>query len=92
MTRDEAITAYTACKDLRLLYNAYRATSRAHALVLERLGESLSDTEDARRRSRREQRLRQQLSLAQETDLVFKMRAEDLTARLDDLRKEWPHP
>jgi hypothetical protein len=88
MDDDEAALAYAACRDLRALYEAYRATSRAHLLVLRRVdaGAAFSD-----RPRTADERLRQQLALAEraalagETEAVFARRSQQLRDRMLEL-------
>jgi hypothetical protein len=84
---DQTVTAYTALQELRFLYDAYRASSRAHVMVLQRIESGLGDrrmTGEERNRTRLE--LIRHASLASETDAVFAIRAEQVRRRLLELR------
>ena len=84
---DETVTAYHAVERLRSLYDAYRATSRAHVLVLGRLEEGIDDATEvpAERRARDRLRLAQQEDLSRTSEAVMAIRRDQLRRRLLDL-------
>ncbi|MCX4240480.1 hypothetical protein [Paraliomyxa miuraensis] len=90
MTTDEAIIAHAAARRLRALYDAYRASSRAHALVLRRLAERLQA--DDPRFEARSRELLERVALSRQTDLAFAIRSEHVRRRLLRLREEYPLP
>jgi hypothetical protein len=91
-TRDEAVRARCAAIKLERLYNAYRATSRAHAMVLTRISLELERHErNPERRLRKQQRLLSEMSLSRQSDLVFRDRAEQIRRRIDEL-VDWEAP
>ena len=88
MTRDEAVTARVNALKLERLYHAYRAASRASAMVMIRISVELAESEgDANRRSRQQQRLVREMAVSRENDLVFQQRIEQLRRRIDELDK-----
>lgn len=90
MTADEAIVAHAAATELRALYEAYRATSRANALVLRRIASALS-TKDPQFEAKARQ-LVERVALSRWTDLAFALRTEDIRRRMLRLREEHPLP
>ena len=83
---DETVTACTALRELRFLYDAYRASSRAHVMVLQRIESGLDDQRMTRdKRNRVRLALIRRASLASETDAVFAIRAEQIRRRLLEL-------
>lgn len=90
MTVDEAIVAHAAARRLRALYDAYRATSRANAIVLRRIAERLrADDPHFEAKSRQ---LLERVALSRSTDLALAMRTEHIRRRLFRLREEHPLP
>jgi len=88
MTRDEAVTARVNALKLERLYHAYRAASRASAMVMTRISVELAESEgDANRRSLQQQRLVREMAVSRENDLVFQHRIEQLRRRIDELDK-----
>ncbi|MEM6448146.1 MAG: hypothetical protein AAF704_16510 [Cyanobacteria bacterium P01_D01_bin.123] len=86
MTKDEAVRARIAALKLERLYNAYRATSRANAMVLTRISAELIDTEqDPGKRLQKLQRINQEMAVSRESDAVFRARAEQLQRRIAEL-------
>jgi hypothetical protein len=85
---DERVLAYIAARDLAALYDAYRASSRAHLLVLLRIGAALNADPDPSMQERLDTRidLVRRGALARETDAVFAVRVEQLRHRLLELR------
>jgi hypothetical protein len=85
---DETVLAYTAVSELTALYDAYRASSRAHLLVLQRLSAAVeADTERAEEdRLETQAQLVRRAGLARQTDAVFAVRAQQLRSRLLELR------
>lgn len=92
MTEAEAITAYSAARKLTKLYHAYRATYRANAMMLHKIQGQLSvDTGfGPEARTAIEQGFVQRKSYAQEMDLSFRLRLQQLTPRLAELRAWQP--
>ena len=88
MTDDEVV-AYAACRDLRQLYEAYRAASRAHLLVLRRIDAGAAFSDRARTA---DERLRQQLALTEraalagQTEAALARRSDQLRDRMLELR------
>lgn len=87
MTLEEAVRARRAALALERLYNAYRATSRAHAMVLLRIGADLDGGASplGERQRRLKRRVSEDLAVARETDRVFRERAEQIARRVDEL-------
>ncbi len=86
MTRDEAVSARIAALKIERLYNAYRAASRANALVLARVRAELERRErDPLRLQRLRQRILDEASVSRENDLVFRDRAEQIARRIEEL-------
>jgi hypothetical protein len=85
---DETVTAHATVRGLRDLYDAYRAASRAHAMVLRRLEMGVQGAEDvpAEQRQRDLTALQGRIALAAETDGVFAIRRDQLRRRLLDLQ------
>lgn len=85
---DDSVAAYAAARELRALYAAYRATSRAHVLVLRRMAAGLeADATTAREeRERARQEIVRRTARARETEVVFGIRADQLRRRLLELR------
>jgi hypothetical protein len=85
---DETVRAHAAARRLLDLYDAYRAASRAHAIVLRRLEERVRAGEDvpAEKRQRDLMVLQRRIALAAETDSVFAVRRDQLRRRLLDLQ------
>lgn len=90
MTIDEAIVAHDAARKLRALYRAYRATSRANAIVLKRVAGQL-DVDDPETPARLSS-LRRRVALSRETDEAYALRSEDLRKRMLRLREEFSSP
>ena len=92
MSLDEATTAYIAARKLGALYNAYRAASRSHLLILARLADAIAADAKlpAAKRALAQQQLRREAALAQETDLVFGARAEQVKRRILELMDYTP--
>lgn len=86
VTPREAITAYRSTRRLIWLYDAYRASARAHALVVERMRQHLqrSASPDPKQLAMLAD-LERQAALAAETDLAFHQRGEDLRRRLVEI-------
>jgi len=90
MTRDEAVTARINALKLERLYHAYRAASRASAMVMTRISVELAEEENERdpnRHFRLQQRLVREMAVSRENDLVFQNRIEQLRRRIDELDK-----
>ena len=90
MTLDEATKSYIAARKLSALYDTYRATSRAQAFVIAK-GASvknfdLLDDED----NRAVRSLRGQMNSAQDTDMVFALRSNQLDRRIRELKEYDP--
>jgi len=86
MTRNEAVAARINALKLERLYHAYRAASRASAMVMTRINLELEDSErDPGRRFRLQQRLVQEMAVSRENDLVFQNRIEQLRRRITEL-------
>lgn len=91
MTPDEACTANVAGRKLLALYQAYRATSRAHLVVLARMQSRLPAAAagiDEVRDLAAVQALAPRAALARETYAVFGVRAEQVWRRLLELRRK----
>jgi len=88
MDKEEAITTYIAAQELRRLYNAYRATSKANIWIMRNIRHNvIQDTsmEDDRKMDAFMQ-LQQKEALSIETDLVFKKRISQLEQRIEELK------
>lgn len=87
MTLDEATRARLAAVKLEQLYNAYRATSRANAIVLQRIAATIAESDDLgeAERNRVSQRIVGDVGLSRENDLVFADRAAQLRRRIKEL-------
>ena len=85
---DEAVLAYSAARDLAMLCDAYRAASRAHALVLGRIGEGMerSPRYDRAERLEAQRWIARRGGTARDTDAVFAIRAAQLERRMLELR------
>jgi hypothetical protein len=85
---DETVRAYAAASKLIALYDAYRASSRAHLLVLQRMSAAVeADAERAEAdRLETQAQLVRRAGLARETDAVFAIRAQQMRERLLELR------
>jgi hypothetical protein len=85
---DETVTAYAGVSLLTALYDAYRASSRAHLLVLRRMsGAVAADERRAQADGLETQaRLVRRAGLARQADAVFAVRARQLRERLLELR------
>jgi hypothetical protein len=85
---DETVRAYAAVSKLTALYDAYRASSRAHLLVLQRMSAAVeADAERAEAdRLETQAQLVRRAGLARETDAVFAIRAQQMRERLLELR------
>lgn len=86
MTRDEAVRARFAAVRLERLYNAYRATSRANAMVLaqvaaahERAAPHEAPNIDL------QYRIQSEVNVSQQSDLVYRERAEQIARRIAEL-------
>lgn len=90
MTVDEAIEAHAAGTELRALYDAYRATSRANVIVLRRIAQRLRARDPLFEAKARQ--LLERVALSRRTDLAFGIRNEDIRRRLVRLREEYPLP
>ncbi len=84
---NKATKAYLASQELKRLYNAYRATSKAHIWVVRNIGHNIKNDEsipnDEKIAAFRQLQEREALSI--ETDLVFKVRANQLQRRIAEL-------
>lgn len=89
MTIDQATISYIAAQDLRRLYNAYRATSKANIWVLRNLRHNVlnNDTMSSSERMRAIKQLHQREALSTESDIVFKIRVDQLEQRIDEIEK-----
>ncbi len=87
MTRDEAVTARVNALKLERLYHAYRAASRASAMVMTRINVELEEENkrDPNRHFRLRQRLVREMAVSRENDLVFQNRIEQLRRRITEL-------
>lgn len=87
MTLDEATKALIAAKKLERLYNAYRATSRASGMTLNRIKASYEKNEDIieSERNRIIQRLVGEIALSHENDLLFADRVDQIRRRIVEL-------
>jgi len=85
---DEAVLAYAAARDLATLCDAYRAASRAHVLVLDRIGDGIdrSPRYDPLERLAARRRIARRQGTARDTDAVFAIRAAQLNRRMLELR------
>lgn len=90
---DDSVEAYAACRDLRALYETYQAAARAHLLVLGRIagGERRSPRAGTEAWARNQQVIRRRTAQAQETGVVYGIRAEQLRRRLLEIR-DLPDP
>jgi hypothetical protein len=86
MDLNEATSAYIAAKKLRALYDAYRATSRAHALVLRRIASNTGFGPEIEAQTLKAQRLARRFALARETDILFRVRTGQLDSRILELK------
>jgi hypothetical protein len=84
---DETVRAYSGARELCALYEAYRASSRAHLIVLERIGDSVERNATMAVNRRQETLLQvvRRAALARQTDAVFAVRAQQLRERMRDL-------
>ncbi|HHI93808.1 MAG TPA: hypothetical protein ENK04_09925 [Gammaproteobacteria bacterium] len=86
MTRDEAVKARIGALKLERLYHAYRAASRASAMVMTRMSIELEGNEqDPNRRFKLQQRLMREMAVSRENDLVFQNRIEQIRRRIAEL-------
>ena len=84
---DEATTSYRAIVKLMQLYNAYRVTSRANGMVLERMNSNLAGLEnldDVEKEIIRAE-LVNRLALSRESGVVWTRNFENLKVRLSEL-------
>lgn len=89
MSHDEAVAAYRASRKLLYLYQAYRATSEARGIVLQRIRHGLKPKDPSL--LSKSQQLVGHLALSRESTLAFSLRAEDIRKRLSRLRKGYPN-
>lgn len=87
MTLDEATKALIAARKLERLYHAYRASSRANAMVLSRIRDSYAANQEmeASERHRVLQRLTGEMAVSRESDLVFADRIAQIRRRIVEL-------
>ena len=83
---DETVLAYSAVRDLNAVYAAYRAASRAHLLVLDRLKEGAEREAAADERLAVKRHIARRAGLARETEAVFTIRSAQLRRRMLELR------
>lgn len=88
MDRKEATNAYISTNDLKRLYNAYRATSKANIWIMRNIRHNLihdpSKSEDEKTDAFLQLQRKEALSI--ETDLVFKKRIAQLDIRINELK------
>lgn len=89
MDRNEATTAYIAAQDLRRLYNAYRATSKANIWIMRNIRHNVVHDPSMVKEKKTDAflQLQQKEALSLETDLIFKKRIAQLEQRLEELKK-----
>lgn len=87
MTRDEATIAYIATKNLRRLYHAYRAMYRANGMMLHKIsGQAAQDDSlSLLQKTYAAQVFTERKAYAQQMDLSFRVRLEQLDPRLAEL-------
>ena len=88
MDRNEATTAYIGAQDLRRLYNAYRATSKANIWIMRNIRHNVihNPSMDDDTKTDAFLQLQQKEALSLETDLVFKKRIAQLEQRIEELK------
>jgi hypothetical protein len=83
---DESVLAYHAVRDLNALYAAYRAASRAHLIVLDRLEQGAEREASADERLAVKHAIARRAALARQTEAVFTIRSAQTRRRMLELR------
>lgn len=90
MTNQELTAAYLGCVDLLKLYNAYRATSKANLVVMEKVRKNIQysgkeiDNDDLSTYAW----TKEYEALSLKNDLVFKIRTEQISQRIEELKEK----
>lgn len=88
MDKKEAVTTYIAAQELRRLYNAYRATSKANIWIMRNIRHNVIHNTfmEGDKKIDAFIQLQQKEALSMETDLVFKKRISQLEQRIKELK------